>query len=307
MYNFKFNFNFVPIESDFIENQMISANGEYVKVYLYILNLSVKGEVIEPRAIARALNMLESDVINAIEYWQDKGVLTASDKNAQTTTPDPARTKKSAAQIKENPLADKVLSEITSVAEDLLGKTLGDTDIRTLYWFYDELGFGAELIMILLEYCVSKDKRDMRYIEKVAIAWHEKGITDIAAAEKYMTEESQRGKVYYELRKLFGIVDRNLSKTEEAYLEKWHSDCGMSVEMIALAYEYCIMATQKMSFQYMDKIIENWKNAGISTIEAAEKDHEEFRSRSGKKETSTSVYSDDTDYSEIERRMNEKY
>ncbi len=324
MFNFRFNFNFIPIESDFIENLMPNANGEYIKVYLYILNMAVKGESAEPRIIAKKLNLLESDVINAIEYWQEKGVLSSDGETvvmgntavaadteytpAPSETPDPARTKKSASQIKENPLSDKVLSEITSVAEDLLGKTLSDSDIRTLYWFYDELGFSAELIMMLLEYCISKDKRDMRYIEKVAIAWHEKNIRDISAAEAYMRDETQMNKAVYELRKLFGITDRKLSKTEETYMSKWLDKYKMSVEMVALAYEYCIMAIGKMTFQYMDKIIENWYNAGISTIDAAEKEHEDFKNRSKKfSETDSSVYDDDTDYAEFERRMNEKY
>jgi len=306
MYNFNFNFNFIPVEKEFIEKHMINANGEYVKVYLYILNLSLNNKEIEPGNIAKALNMLEGDVINAITYWLNAGVLVSD--NA-TTAPDPVRTKKTLAQISENPLAVKELSELSILAEDMLQKPLTDSDRSTLFWFREELDLSSELIMILLEYCVSREKRDMRYIEKVAISWHEKGIKDIASAEQYMLNEKQYSKISYELKKLFGINDRQLSKTEEGYLEKWHIDYGMSVEMIALAYEYCIMATQKLSFQYMDRIITNWNAQGISDIEAAEKDHMEFKNRSVKRqpETATSIYSDNTDYTEIERRMNEKY
>ncbi len=310
MYNFNFNFNFIPLETEFIEKHMPAANGEYVKIYLYILNTAIKGNAVDAKEVAKALSILESDVVNAIEYWMEKGVLSAGEAVKVAENHDPARNKKTLAQINENPLAAKELAELSILAEDMLQKPITDADRSTLYWLHDELGFSSELTMMLLEYCVSKEKRDMRYIEKVAIAWHEKGITDIASAEKYMSGEKQRNKAYYELRKLFGIVDRNLSKTEECYLEKWCEDCGMSTEMIALAYEYCIMATQKLSFQYMDKIIENWKKAGISTIEAAERDHEDFKNRGVKKfgETSTSVYTeDDTDYAEIERLMNEKY
>lgn len=315
MYNFKFNLNFVPIESEFIENHMVGANGEYVKIYLFILNTLIKGESIEPSLIAKSLNLLESDVINAIEYWREKGLLTEESTAAKPSasavpsSPDPMRTKKTLTQIKKNPLADKELSQIASIAQDLLGKTLSDPDLRTLYWFYDELGFSAEVIMILLEYCVSKDKRDMRYIEKVAIAWHDRGINDLKSAEAYIENEAHISKAYYELKKLFGITDRKLSRTEESYMHTWLETYGMSVEMVALAYEYCIMAIGKMTFQYMNKIIENWHKLGIYSIEAAEQEHNDFKNK-GKKftETDSSIYNDDTtDYAEFERRMNEKY
>ncbi len=315
MYNFKFNLSFVPIESEFIENHMVGANGEYVKVYLYILNTLIKGNGIETSVIAKSLNLLESDVINAIEYWREKGVLTEDNSvpapAAPTinSDPDPMRTKKTMTQIKKNPLAEKELTEIATIAQELLGKTLSDPDLRTLYWFYDELGFSAEVIMMLLEYCVSKDKRDVRYIEKVAIAWHKRGINDIKSAEAYIESEAQLVKAYYELKKLFGINDRKLSKTEDAYMHKWLEAYNMSVEMVALAYEYCIMAIGKMTFQYMNKIIENWHKLGIDTLEAAEQEHNDFKNK-GKKftETDTSIYNDDdTDYAEFERRMNEKY
>lgn len=336
MFNFRFNFNFVPISSDFIENYMTMANGEYVKVYLYILNMAVKGQGAEPRLIARRLNLLESDVLNAIEFWQEKGLLSSDDgtitigasiethkiqePESDSDKPEPEKqsktqsalpSKKTAAQINEELLNNPELAGLNEIAQEFLGKTLNTNETQTLYWFYDGLGFSAELIMILLEYCVNKGKRDMRYIEQTAIGWNEQGINTVEAAEKYVSSESDNRKFLYELKNLFGIKDRNFSNTEEKYIKQWRENCGMDAEMIALAYEYCIMSTNKLSFQYMDRIIRNWKKAGISTIEAAEKDHEEFKNKNAQKKFSdkdSSVYkSGGTDYSDLERRMNAKY
>lgn len=364
MFNFKFNFNFVPVSSDFIENHMTMANGEYVKVYLYILNMAVKGSSAEPRVIARRLNLLESDVLNAVEFWQERGLLSSDggtitigasvntigssvntiSSSANTISasvniseevapslpqenkpisvpvpkkpdPEPVEQRKSAAQISDELVSNPELAGLSEMAQEFLGKTLTNKELETLYWFYDTLGFSAELIMVLLEYCVSKGKRDMRYIEATAIGWDSRGIKTVEAAEKYMLSETDDKKFIYELKDLFGIKDRNLSKTEEAYINQWRDKCGMSVEMIALAYEYCILATNKLSFQYMDSIIRNWKKAGISTVEAAEKDHEDFKNKNKNKpapkkfsDKDSSVYkSGGTDYSDFERRMNAKY
>ena len=57
--------------------------------------------------------------------------------------------------------------------ERLLGRPLSPNEMTIYLSWQEEFNFSSELILILLEYCVSKGKSDYRYIEKVAIAWHE--------------------------------------------------------------------------------------------------------------------------------------
>ena len=80
----------------------------------------------------------------------------------------------------------------------------------------------------------------------------------------------------------------------------------MDENMVALAYEYCIIQISKLSFPYINSIIERWYNKGISTVTEAEKDREDFKA-SGEKDLD--VYKDNTgfDYDEIEKIMQEKY
>ena len=59
----------------------------------------------------------------------------------------------------------------------------------------------------------------MNYIEKVAISWNKNGIFTIDAADKFITAEKEKNGYAYKIRKLFGIENRNLSKTEENYLK----------------------------------------------------------------------------------------
>ena len=63
--------------------------------------------------------------------------------------------------------------------ERLLGRPLSPKEMTTYLSWQDEFNFSSELILILLEYCVSRGKSDYRYIEKVAIAWHDMNITTI--------------------------------------------------------------------------------------------------------------------------------
>ena len=85
-----------------------------------------------------------------------------------------------ASMMKQN----EEIIQILYIAEQYLGKTLSPTESQKLLFFYDGLGLSADLIEYLLEYCVSHNHKSIRYIEKVAIAWAEEGITTVEQAKR---------------------------------------------------------------------------------------------------------------------------
>ena len=311
MPKFNCNIDFIPVSADFIENYMPSANGAYVKVYLLALSLAISAKAMSTGEMAEKLNLLESDVVNALEYWNKNGVLKYDKDNVlfgaavPSENTDEITNKKGMDQIAEEMTSNKALADLCTLSQEILGKPLRNRDIETLYWFYDELGLSPEVITLLLEYCVSKDKRSMSYIEKVAMSWHKNGIITIDAADKFITEEKEKGGYFGSLRKLFGIDNRNFSKTEEMYLKTWRDEYGMDENMVGLAYEYCIMQTSKLSFPYMNSIIKRWNDLGIKTVAQAEQDHEDFKNKN--RQNGLNVYNDDNvDYDELEKIMQDK-
>lgn len=311
----KFNckMDFIPVPADFMENLMPAANGAYVKVYLLALSNAFSHEEMSTAEMAGKLNLLESDVVNALEYWnKNKALIYNNDNvlfgNAKTTSfkkQEKQPQKKTIEEISAAMTENKALADLCAISQEILGKTLKNKDIETLYWFYDELGLSPEVITMLLEYCVSRDKRNMNYIEKVAISWHENGIVTIDSADKFITAEKEKIGYFYSLRKLFGIENRNLSKTEETYLKTWKDEYNMDENMVGLAYEYCIMHTGKLSFPYMNSIIKRWNKINIHSVAAAEDDHEAFRSKN--KQNNLNVYNDDSyNYDELEKIMQDK-
>lgn len=297
--------DFIPVSADFIEKKMPRANGAYVKVYLYALSLAYKGISEDTSDIAKKLSLLESDVINALEYWEKEEILTVNNnyiyfngQAAEKSAHKPQIKKKTPKNVSELMMNNKALADLCTLAQEILGKTLNNSDLETLYWFYDDLGFSPEVIIMLLEYCVSKEKRSMKYIEKVAMGWHENGITTMSQVDSYIKAEKEKSGYFYSLRKLFGITDRNLSKSEELYLKTWKEDYGMNEEMVALAYEYCILSTNKLSFPYINSIIKGWFEKGIKTIEEAEKDHNDFKNKKFG-EQSQNVYNSEIDYDNL--------
>lgn len=331
--------NGVFVDNTFINRLMPQANGAYVKVYLYALMKAENGEVCTRGDIADRLGMLESDVARAFAYWSEVGAIKTGQgsitftggqdlpaPSARSPQPAPAQPQnvyehkpqtedlskrpdvgQAADAISEN----KQLSDMCAMAQEMLGKPLTAQDMSTLYWFYDTLGLPTEVILMLLEYCVSKDKRNMKYIERVALSWHENGIRTMEQVTEYMKKEETRGGYLNVIRKLM-CMDRPFSQSEEEYLYKWRDSCGMGEDMVALAYEYCIIQISKVSFPYMDKIITRWHENGIHNVADAEQDNENFK-RSSAPQTKQptgyrqpEVFRDKTDHEELERIMWEK-
>ena len=309
MPGFKINMDFVPVPKDFIEHIMPPANAAYVKVYLYAMLLAVEGRSVKTSEIAKKLGLIESDVINALQYWNEKGMMSGTGdsviiKRSADEELSTASDKKDIDDITSIIEGDENLRALCAVAQEILGKTLGTNDIETLYWFYDRLGFSPDVIAMLLEYCASMGKRSMRYIEKVAITWQENNITTIDTAQAYISRMNENNDYINSLKKLFGITDRGLSKTERLYIESWRDELDMSGDMAALAYEYCIMAIGKLSFPYINTILKRWAEQGIRTIPDAERDHEEHKQQGAAPDSEMGATQN---ISELERQFMSSY
>lgn len=291
----------VAVSQDFIKNHLPGANATFVKVYIYLLMLAQTGESMDFPNIAEILGLLESDLIHAIKYWENQGVIERSgdtflfnkgtgDVKSQESNDlvSDAPYHKPERAIADIISSDKALSDMFMLSQEILGKTITERDMETIYWFYSDLKMPPEVILLLLEYCVSKGKNRMSYIEKVAVSWNEMGLNTAENVAAYLKGEEKKTGFLYSIRKIMGIADRSLSQIEEKYLVKWHEDLKMSEEMIALAYEYCIIQTAKLSFPYIDKIIVRWAKEGIETVADAEEDNRKFKSRTSKEDTAFS-------------------
>ena len=75
--------NVTVVSNEFIDQYMAAANGEYVKVFLYLLRH--EREELDLASIADALNHTEADVKRALAYWKRTGVL-AEDRQREKQT-----------------------------------------------------------------------------------------------------------------------------------------------------------------------------------------------------------------------------
>lgn len=82
--------------------------------------------------------------------------------------------------------------QLLFIVESYIGKPLSVSEMKTVYFISSSLHFSNELIDYLVDYCVSRGKKDFRYIEKVALNWAEEGITTADQAREAV--QKGRGK-----------------------------------------------------------------------------------------------------------------
>ena len=146
------------------------------------------------------------------------------------------------------------IREFLFIAQRYLGKLLSPSEAQKLLYFYDELHFTTDLLEYLIEYCVSKDHKSIRYIEKVALAWYDEGITTVKAARQSV---SSYHRDYYEILKAIGQGGRHPIDAEITLMKKWIETYSFPMEIIREACTRTVLNTKQPSLKYTDYFIVN--------------------------------------------------
>ena len=134
-------------------------------------------------------------------------------------------------------------------------KNLSQHDVERVAYMYESLGMSADLIEYMVESCVEKGKTSLRYMEKIAIDWYEKGIDSIEKAKK---TAKIKPKEVWEIMKAFGISSRLPGSGEVSYMNKWLQEYAFSIDVIKEACDRTLLNAQKPSFHYADSILSRW-------------------------------------------------
>ena len=166
---------FTQIENEFIDNFMLKANGEYVKVYLLLLrHIQNPSSDLSISQLADVLENTEGDILRALKYWEKEGLLalefdsqnqlialdlgTPVSVSKEKTEPVKEEVPPTIEPVKARPVLTqeqrKVLKQLLFITEQYLGKTLTRSDVEMITYFYADLGFSADLVEYLIEHCV---------------------------------------------------------------------------------------------------------------------------------------------------------
>lgn len=273
-----------------VDDYIKLAGGSSLKVLLYILRNN--SEVHNTEDIAKKLNLLPEAVEDAFAFWEQLEIISKTKPVAAQISPQPtceetaeAKSDKadgkpelrvlpqraerlSPAEIARRISDSDKLRFLFERCEQTMKKCLNGTEQNLLIWLCDYLGFTPEAVIMLVEYCVSIGKGSSRYIETVALSWADRGICALADVDAEIKLMSHRHSYTVKVMSALGL-NRKPTTKETEHINQWLA-AGHSVELVFHAYEKAIDNTGKLSFPYMAKVLDGWKQLGIATKEQAE-------------------------------------
>jgi DnaD/phage-associated family protein len=262
-------FDITPVENLFIQEFMLKAPGDFVKVYLYGLKQCYCKDCAENSidSFARALD-LEPDVVkNAFHYWERQGIL-------KTTISEDEKFAVEYYNIKDilynrDINNEKVLYKYREFNQNLQHifdkRLLTPQEYLKIYDWLEVLQLPKEVVLMMIRFYLSKKgpKTSINYLDKVAEQWAKDVINTLQKAEEYI----ESCESYYQdtsaVLKYLGIR-RPPSKAELELYKKWNTKWEFSLNAILQA---CRETTKTSSpnLGYLDKILENLHTLNLKT------------------------------------------
>ena len=242
-------------------------SGDAALLYLHLLR----------HGSAAGLKWTDARLRSALELLQNQGLapseLPAPPAPPAQEAPPPDYTTEDLSQA----LADSASTfpALVGEVERRLGKRLSTADLKSLYTLYDHLALPAEVILMLVGWCIEDvsqkygagRKPFMPQIKREGFAWARLGIDTIERAEeRIQTLTRLRGREGDVLR-LLDIPPRPLVQREKDYIAAWDG-MGFEDEAIRIAYERTVLKKQSMDWGYMNGILRRWHEKGLHTAAA---------------------------------------
>ncbi|HCC08273.1 MAG TPA: hypothetical protein DEP72_08985 [Clostridiales bacterium] len=212
--------NSTPISNIFIEKYLPKANATYVKIYVYLYRFFYTNTQTSIKSVSSNLSLLESDVINAIKYWESVGLMSL-DADSKTNTyclnfvnlNDPcipqgklikddltnnASDKK--ITIKEHTYAPEEVGHILKYNADIkefigfveskYASSFSPKNLSQIINMFDSLVLSLDIYKYLVTYTHNKGITNINsmlsYAEKIAVSLCEKNIHTLEETEKYL-------------------------------------------------------------------------------------------------------------------------
>ena len=240
--------------------------------------------------IARDAGVSPARAEAALDYWREAGILTDGEDSPETVAEQPEKrplrlpdelapaTGEETAEI----IRRRDLSGVIDEAERLLGKVFNTTEIGIVAGLSEQLELEPAYILTLISWCHNRGKDSLRYVERTAFSLTREGVETLAELEAYISRREAAESGIGQIRRMFGIGERALTKTEEKRFTEWLTDDHLSVEVIGIAYDVTVNKIGKVSLAYIDKLLKVWKDAGCAgSVDEVERYIERERAERG--------------------------
>ena len=269
--------SFTTVSDIFIDQYMPKANGEFVKVYLYLLRATGSGAGIATISeIADHFSNTEADIIRALNYWASEGILQlqsgadgqimginlcslsvsgmqAAQSNIQSAVADNAA---------QNNLQNSV---VNNAAQNNLQNSVVNNATQNILknGVVNNAAQNISTANIQMQDSV---------VEKLKSQTPDKAAS---SQKEYTLDEIKEFRKNPDISELFFIIEtylkHTLSSTDTNMVLYWLDELHFSTDLVEYLVEYCITKGHS-SLRYMNKVALGWADAGIKTVDQAKDD-----------------------------------
>lgn len=230
------------------------------------------GKTDDAQELSEAAGISLARCKSALAFWEESGVIREDDGSPSIT--DEFEERLVRGEIEEVPatrVAESIRNEdLASMIEECaiqLGQAcLSNTEVKDLTALHTQYALSPEYVATLAAYKARKGKTTVKRICDEAIRLSGKGIDNLEALESYIKSVEESSGSEWEIRRVLGIYNRNLSPSERGYFKKWSEDFGYSTAIVTEAYDISALNTGGVKLSYMDAILTDWHDAGCRTV-----------------------------------------
>ncbi len=278
-------FSNTNIPDIFFTEYLPEANGDFVKVYLYILFLSKYDKDIKVNDLCKKLGLSLKVIQDAIKYWEDQNVLVRKNTGFVFNSLQELelhhlykpRVSLSAEQIQKSAESQKRAKTIEYINNKFFSGLMPTTWYPDIELWFKKYEFDDEVMIALFEYCFDKSALHRNYIQAVADAWSKNSVKSYNDLELYYSRQEKVNKVANMIIKKLNI-SRALSVYEFNYVEKWVVDFAFSFDIIEIALKRTT-SKANFSFEYIDKLLTDWHDRKFTTPEQVQNFIEDMKQK----------------------------
>lgn len=256
--------SFTTVSDIFIDQYMPKANGEFVKVYLYLLRATGSGAGIATISeIADHFSNTEADIVRALNYWASEGIL-----QVQTGAD---------GQIMGINLCSLAVSGIQAAQNNIQSDVADNATQNNM-----QSGVINNAVQNNMQNNVDNNTAQNisgadSQVQDSVVEKLKNQATDKATPlqKEYTLDEIKEFRKNPDISELFFIIEtylkHTLSSTDTNMVLYWLDELHFSTDLVEYLVEYCITKGHS-SLRYMNKVALGWADAGIKTVDQAKDD-----------------------------------
>lgn len=256
--------SFTTVSDIFIDQYMPKANGEFVKVYLYLLRATGSGAGIATISeIADHFSNTEADIIRALNYWASEGILQLqSGADGQIMGINLCSLSVSGMQAAQSNIQ-------SAVADNAAQNNLQNSVVNNATQNILKNGVVNNAAQNI---STANIRMQDSVVEKLKSQTPDKAAS---SQKEYTLDEIKEFRKNPDISELFFIIEtylkHTLSSTDTNMVLYWLDELHFSTDLVEYLVEYCITKGHS-SLRYMNKVALGWADAGIKTVDQAKDD-----------------------------------